>query len=104
MAKCKECGKPIRAWMALGGACEDCYSSQEESQANLKRKQDAAEQKLVTEAIQAITLTTETSPNLNITKRIEIVTAECAFGMNIVCWCQRHRWWSFRGCPKDNAR
>ena len=83
MAKCKECGKPIRAWMALGGACEDCYSSQEESQANLKRKQDAAEQKLVTEAIQAITLTTETSPNLNITKRIEIVTAECAFGMNI---------------------
>ena len=29
-------------------------------------------------------LTTETVPNLNITKRIEIVTAECAFGMNIV--------------------
>jgi hypothetical protein len=83
MAKCKECGKSIRAWMALGGVCEDCYSSQEESQANLKRKHDAAEQKLVTQAIQAITLTTETAPNLNITKRIEIVTAECAFGMNI---------------------
>jgi len=42
MAKCKECGKSIRAWMALGGVCEDCYSSQEESQANLKRKHDAA--------------------------------------------------------------
>ena len=28
-------------------------------------------------------LTTETAPNLNITKRIEIVTAECAFGMNV---------------------
>ena len=28
-------------------------------------------------------LTTETAPNLKITKRIEIVTAECAFGMNI---------------------
>ena len=36
----------------------------------------------VTEA-SSITLTTETAPNLNITKRIEIVTAECAFGMNI---------------------
>ena len=83
MAKCKECGKSIRAWMALGGVCEDCYSSQEESQANLKRKHDAAEQELVTQAIHAITLTTETAPNLNITKRIEIVTAECAFGMNI---------------------
>jgi len=33
--------------------------------------------------IEAILLTTETAPNLNITKRIEIVTAECAFGMNI---------------------
>jgi uncharacterized protein YbjQ (UPF0145 family) len=28
-------------------------------------------------------LTTETAPNLNITKRIEIVTAEVAYGMNI---------------------
>lgn len=35
------------------------------------------------EAIEAIVLTTETAPNLNITKRIEIVTAECAFGMNM---------------------
>jgi uncharacterized protein YbjQ (UPF0145 family) len=34
-------------------------------------------------AINSITLTTETAPNLKITKRIEIVTAECAFGMNI---------------------
>lgn len=33
--------------------------------------------------IEAIVLTTETAPNLKITKRIEIVTAECAFGMNI---------------------
>jgi len=35
------------------------------------------------QAIESIVLTTETAPNLNITKRIEIVTAECAFGMNI---------------------
>ena len=33
--------------------------------------------------VEAIMLTTETAPNLNITKRIEIVTAECAFGMNM---------------------
>ena len=33
--------------------------------------------------IDAIMLTTETAPNLNITQRIEVVTAECAFGMNI---------------------
>jgi uncharacterized protein YbjQ (UPF0145 family) len=33
--------------------------------------------------IESILLTTETAPNLNITERFEIVTAECAFGMNI---------------------
>lgn len=33
--------------------------------------------------IEAIVLTTETTPNLNITKRIEIVTAEVAYGMHI---------------------
>ena len=33
--------------------------------------------------INEIMLTTETAPNLKITKRIEIVTAECAFGMNV---------------------
>ena len=32
--------------------------------------------------VDKVVLTTETAPNLNITKRIEIVTAECAFGMN----------------------
>ena len=35
------------------------------------------------EEIEAVVLTTEAAPSLNITKRIEIVTAECAFGMNI---------------------
>jgi uncharacterized protein YbjQ (UPF0145 family) len=33
--------------------------------------------------IAAVLLTTETVPLLNITRRIEIVTAECAFGMNM---------------------
>ncbi|PTV96569.1 uncharacterized protein YbjQ (UPF0145 family) [Rhodobacter aestuarii] len=33
--------------------------------------------------IEAVMLTTETCPNLNITQRFEIVTAECAFGMHI---------------------
>jgi uncharacterized protein YbjQ (UPF0145 family) len=36
-----------------------------------------------TARVEAILLTTETAPNLKITKRIEIVTAECAFGMNM---------------------
>jgi uncharacterized protein YbjQ (UPF0145 family) len=35
------------------------------------------------EAIERVLLTTETAPSLKITKRIEIVTAEVAYGMNI---------------------
>ena len=39
--------------------------------------------RLKEEAISGILLTTETVPNLPIVERVEIVTAECAFGMNI---------------------
>ena len=75
MPECKECGKSVRAWEALRGACEDCRSS-------VQLNKDDAQLKSVEQEINSIMLTTETVPNLNITKRIEIVTAECAFGMN----------------------
>ena len=47
------------------------------------REDQLQKQAKETAAIDAVMLTTETAPNLNITKRIEIITAECAFGMNI---------------------
>ena len=51
---------------------------------NIDRVKALREKERETRAkIAAIMLTTETAPNLNITKRIEIVTAECAFGMNM---------------------
>ena len=55
----------------LGRTCPNCAD-----QTNNQRAENV-------EAIDSILLTTETAPNLNITKRIEIVTAECVFGMNI---------------------
>ena len=76
MAKCKECGKTINSWEALNGQCEICFHREEE---NLTE----AQSEKINKAIDKLMLTTETAPNLNITKRIEIVTAECAFGMNI---------------------
>ena len=63
MAKCTNCGNKIGFFdeRKIEGICADCKSE-----------------------IQAIVLTTETYPEgLKITKRIEVVTAECAFGMNI---------------------
>lgn len=72
MADCVQCGKRIGILSgSVGGLCNDCAN--ETLQGGGERHKD----------IDAIMLTTETAPNLNITKRIEIVTAECAFGMNI---------------------
>ena len=79
MTGCKDCGKKIGFMNTIGGKCADCYYSAEEEEKVVEKV--ALNEQL--EAIKAIVLTTETAPNLKITKRIEIVTAECAFGMNI---------------------
>ena len=88
MAECKECGK------SMGFADRYAKSMMEMLADNalqttwqIKRRLGGHQTKLRLQqkeaAINSIILTTETAPNLNITKRIEIVTAECAFGMNI---------------------
>lgn len=87
MAKCASCGKKIGLIEPFAEidskyfckTCEVTYRSE-----MLGIEQAEAEAKLsIAKKIEAIMLTTETAPNLNITKRIEIVTAECAFGMNM---------------------
>lgn len=87
MADCVTCGKKIGFFNnGSHGQCSECTHSamvaaQEDGkglyeEAILKEEARNAE-------IEAIVLTTETAPNLNIIKRIEIISAECAFGMNI---------------------
>ena len=75
MAKCRNCGVDL-AFLNRGrvGFCKKC-DDEGMGVGNLKSSRLSE--------IEAILLTTETAPNLKITKRIEIVTAECAFGMNI---------------------
>ena len=102
MATCKQCEKEMgfadrMNAKSYGGLCVSCTTSNqsrdaqiatgttpEEVEANrqIQAKIDAEQAKIDSE-IDAVMLTTETAPNLNITKRIEIVTAECAYGMNI---------------------
>ena len=64
-----------------GGAyCKKC-NKERLSDDNSPRVQ---ERRAKDAAIEAVMLTTETYPEgLKITKRIEVVTAECAFGMNV---------------------
>ena len=71
MAICSQCRSKISIFSnSVGGICEKCNFLHSDKEEQLQ-------------VISSILLTTETAPNLNITKRIEIVTAECAFGMNI---------------------
>jgi len=86
MAECSVCGIRISFMDAIEKKCSDCFyaaEEQEEITARASRESHLQAASATQEAIDSITLTTETAPNLNITKRIEIVTAECAFGMNI---------------------
>lgn len=92
MATCKDCGTKLGFFEGADGFCADCRVNNlrnnalvqagdafardfERKERETQRKRDAS--------IEAVMLTTETAPNLNITRRIEIVTAEVAYGMNI---------------------
>lgn len=93
MAKCKNCGKTIGFLVSTAnqGHCDDCFMPWYESQMGPTATTQARHEKasatdheeVERSAINAVLLTTETAPNLPILERIEIVTAECAFGMNL---------------------
>lgn len=86
MATCLKCGASIGFFSGSVDYCLDCTVAKYKAVA---RERVEAEQTVATETdprsrnIDAIMLTTETAPNLKIIKRIEIVTAEVAYGMNI---------------------
>jgi uncharacterized protein YbjQ (UPF0145 family) len=83
MANCYICSKKV-GW---GGysygddkviVCLECGPDWEARKLQVQLEAESVKSK-----ISSIMLTTEMGPNLKIIKRIEIVTAECAFGMNI---------------------
>jgi uncharacterized protein YbjQ (UPF0145 family) len=86
MATCLKCGASIGFFSGSVDYCLDCTVAKYKAGA---RERVEAQRSAVTEIepgnadVDAIILTTETAPNLKIIKRIEIVTAEVAYGMNI---------------------
>ncbi|MDO5621918.1 MAG: YbjQ family protein [Paracoccus sp. (in: a-proteobacteria)] len=78
----------------VNGMCVDCYKSTADRAREMAEKTGKTDhQELLTlisqedaqqqDEIAKITLTTETAPNLKILERLDIVTAECAYGMNV---------------------
>lgn len=82
MAVCKECGAKIHFLTRVGDLCLECTATEFKAQQMAANPLSEAGQRRQ-QAIEAVVLTTETAHNLTIVKRLEIITAECAFGMNI---------------------
>ena len=79
MAECKVCNKTIKTWEVIGGKCDACFKWSE-------RKKSETQQELADQELEAIILTTETAPNLNIVSRVGIIMAEadCSFTVKMV--------------------
>lgn len=88
MAQCKSCGTRYGFLDGGGqGHCAECYVQQvivKDDGISGQVAAQAVEREAWEAAVNAVMLTTEAYPQgLRIARRIEIVTAECAFGMNI---------------------
>lgn len=85
---CISCKANFEESELTNGYCSPCYKRYQDKKNQevelLKRVQKSEELKSITEQqLNEIMLTTETAPNIEIEQRIEIISAECAFGMNI---------------------
>jgi uncharacterized protein YbjQ (UPF0145 family) len=90
MAECKDCGTQIGMFTTFGnGLCRKCHIAKIVEKRDRKTQGDKVvdaklEERLEEkEAIASVVLTTEAVAPFQIVERIDIVTAECAFGMNI---------------------
>lgn len=103
MAKCVVCGTDYGFFERQNGVCQDCKASgmtRERWEAEVaenvaaasarihEQQRRSAEQEAAAQALRdraaAMILTTESAPDgMKIERRLGIVTAECAFGMNV---------------------
>lgn len=85
MATCTECGKKLGFFdPGSDGLCSACALGVQGRGMIQDLSEHHSKTRRVNSDIEAVLLTTETHPiGLDIIQRIEIVTAECAFGMNI---------------------
>ena len=86
MASCMKCKRTGFGFLEIkSGLCPSCRRSlevAEEAKTREQRQRTKAETDQINSKIDAIVLTTETAPNLNITKRIDIISAQAAFEIN----------------------
>lgn len=95
MPNCQKCNYSFPPKELRDGFCRDCVDpkilmeeekikakKREEYQIKMKELEEKEKEKL--EAINSIFLTTETYIDIPIEKRIDIVSAQCVYGLNII--------------------
>ena len=84
MAKCKQCGKSI-GWTEVRGtgSCLECHKMDLRVQRLGPEAPERIEIRELDERAKRMIITTETAPDLPIVERIDVITAECVFGLNI---------------------
>lgn len=81
MATCNKCQRSHFGMLELkGGLCKSCREAMSDTIAS---KQAIASDPDFRSKAEKVLLTTETHVELDIKERLEIITAECAFGMHI---------------------
>ena len=97
MAECIECGKSLDYRNTMpNGRCSVCHGkhlasrmspaantlTMEKNQARDPKTSSFSKNRQRDDQVAAILLTTETAPNLNITNRIDVISAQAAFEIN----------------------
>lgn len=85
MAECKECGRSVGFFQQVGGQCPECHEQwlRRRSEPSSDGRGGLGGESSRETLIASVLLTTESNSNLQIIERIDIVTAECAYGMNV---------------------
>ena len=90
MAVCKQCDVKI-GFMESGGdgLCPKCrkeniQAAKENTPANIEKRKQEEENQRLSELAKDIIVTTESATDMQIDKRIDVITAECVFGLNVL--------------------
>lgn len=81
MASCKSCGKSIGFLDSVGGYCPACHFN---NQRQFVGEIDPVEQPVPKSVSDYIILSTEAAPDLSVTTRLDIISAEFAVGMGLL--------------------
>ena len=84
MGMCRECGKVFNSIDMVEGVCKSCISPdwlQEQTENKAKLEALEINKKKI---LKAIFITTEATIDLPIAQRIDLISAECVYGMNIM--------------------